>query len=53
MEIHFPHLTRKIASAPKRRKLITPKRLLKTTFALVMCSAAMMLAACNISGSGY
>ena len=53
MEIHFPHLTNGIRTTPKQSRLITPRRLLKTTVALVLCSAAVMLAACNFGGGGY
>ena len=53
MEIHFPHLTNDIRTTPKQRRLITPRRLLKTTVALVLCSVAIMLAACNVGGGGY
>ena len=53
MEIHFPHLTSGIGTKPKQRRLITPRRLLKTIVALVLCSAAVLLAACNVSGGGY
>ena len=53
MEIHFPHLTNGIRTTPKQGRLITPRRLLKTTVALVLCSAAVLLAACNVGGGGY
>ena len=53
MEIHFPHLTNGISTTPKQRRLITPRRLLKTIVALVLCSAAVFLAACNVGGGGY
>ena len=53
METHFPHLTNGIRTTPKQRILTTPRRLLKTTVALVLCSAAVMLAACNFGGGGY
>ena len=50
MELHFPHLTNGIHTTPEQRRLITPRRLLKTTIGLVLCSAALMLAACNVGG---
>ena len=53
MEIHFPHLTNGIRTTSKQHKLITPRRLLKTIIALVLCSAAILLAACNVGGGGY
>ena len=53
METHFPHLANGIRTTPKQRILITPRRLLKTTVALVLCSVAVMLAACNVGGAGY
>lgn len=53
MEIHFPHLTNGIRTTPKQRRLIIPRRLLKTMVALVLCSAAVLLAACNVGGAGY
>ena len=53
MEIHFPHLTSDIRTPPKQSRLITPRRLLKSTIAIVLCSVAVMLAACNVGGGGY
>ena len=53
METHFPHLTNGIRITPKQRIFITPRRLLKTTVALLLCTAAVMLAACNVGGGGY
>ena len=53
MEIHFPHLTNEIRTTPKQRRSINPRRVLKTTVALVLCSAAVLLAACNVGGGGY
>ena len=53
MEIHFPHLTNGIPTTHKQRRLITSRRLLKTTVALVLCSAAVLFAACNVGGGGY
>ena len=53
MEIHFPHLANEIRITPKQRRLITSRRLLKVTVALVMCSVAVLLAACNVGGGGY
>ena len=53
MEIHFPHLTNGIPTTPKKRRSNTSKRLLTATIALVLCSAAVFLAACNVGGGGY
>ena len=53
MEIHFPHLTNAIPTKHKKRRLNTPRRLLTATVALVLCSAVVILAACNVGGGGY
>ena len=53
MEIHFPHLTNGISTTPKQRKFDAPRRLLAATVALVLCSAVVILAACNVGGGGY
>ena len=53
MEIHFPHLTNATRTTLKQRRLITPSRLLKTTVTLILCSIAVILAACNVGGGGY
>ena len=53
MEIHFPHLTNGIPITPKQRRLITPRRLLTATVALVLCSAVMIFTAFNVGGVGY
>ena len=53
MEIHFPHLTNEIRTTHKQRRLITPRRLLKTTVALALCSAVVVFTACNVGGGGY
>jgi|GEM_PF-5253730 len=53
MEIHFSHLTNGIRIIPKQRRLITPRRLMKTTVALVLFSVAVLHAACNVGGGGY
>ena len=53
METHFPHLTNVIRTTPKQRRLIALRGLMKTTIALVLCSAALLLAACNVGSGGY
>ena len=53
MEIHFPHLTNSVHTTRKQRRLITPRRLLTATVSLALCSAAVILTACNVSGGGY
>ena len=53
MEIHFPHLTNGTRTTPKQPRLITPRGLLKIAVTLVLCSAAMMLAACKVGSGGY
>ena len=52
MVIHIPHLMSGITTTPKQRRLITPKRLLKTTVELVLYSVEVSLAACTVGG-GY
>ena len=53
MEIHFPHLTNEIRNTPKQPRLIIPRRLLKIAATLILCSAALMLEACNVGSGGY
>ena len=52
MKIHVPHPTNGIRTTHKHCRLITPRRPLKITVAIVLYSVAMMLAACNVGG-GY
>ena len=53
MEIHFPHLRTGIRTTPKQRRLNTPRRLLTAAVALVLCSAVLVISACNVGGGGY
>ena len=53
MEMHFLHLTNEIHTTPKQRRFYTPRRLLIATVAPVLCSAGVILAACNVGDSGY
>ena len=53
MEIHFPHLTNAIRTTSNRRRFNTPRRVLTATVAIVLCSAVLVLGACNVGGGGY
>ena len=53
MEIHFPHLTNEIRTTARQRRFIIPRRLLETTVTLILCSVAVLLAACNVGGGSY
>ena len=53
MELYFPHLTNAIRTSLQQRRLIIPRRLLKTTVTLVLCSVVLVLSACNVGGGGY
>ena len=53
MEVYFPHLTNGLLTTTKQRRFITHRKLLKTTLTLVLCWAAVLLAACNVDGGGY
>ena len=53
MEIHFPHLTNAIPNTPKKRRFKASRKRLTATVTLLLCSAVVILAACNVGGGGY